>query len=180
MLFKKLLLSVIILYSVSSFAQHIIIDGKETSRLLTWNDFKGRPDNGVEYHAFTYWNITYKFDAFKFSGDTVKWQVQITVELGTNSWKKKDKITDTLLKHEQGHFDVGIICAMELQERINSTVFFKNDYQSKLSAIIREVVDKYKKMDLLYDEETKHHANREQQWKWDAFFESRIKRKKPQ
>lgn len=176
MLLKNILLAVIICGSLSSSAQHIIIDGKETSRLLTWDDFKGRPDNGVDYHAFTYWNTTYKYDAFQFKEDTVKWQVQITVELGRNSWKKKDKITDTLLKHEQGHFDIGILCAMEMQETINTTVFLKNNYQTKLSALIREIAEKYKKMDLQYDEETNHYANREQQWKWDAFFADKINR----
>jgi predicted secreted Zn-dependent protease len=157
-------------------AQRIIIGGEETSGLLKWSDFTGSPDYGVEYFGFTYWNISYNYDAFQYKGDTAKWQVQITVELGKNSWKKKDKITDTLLKHEQGHFDIGILCAMELQQRVNATVFFKNDYQAKLAVLIKEVVDKYKKMDLQYDEETKHHANREQQWKWDAFFAEKIKR----
>jgi predicted secreted Zn-dependent protease len=152
-------------------AQRIIIGGEETSRLLKWSDFTGSPDYGV-----TYWNISYSYDAFQYKGDTAKWKVQITVELGKNSWKKKDKITDTLLKHEQGHFDIGILCAMELQQRVNATVFFKNDYQAKLALLIKEVVDIYKKMDLQYDEETKHHANREQQWKWDAFFAEKIKR----
>jgi len=176
MLPKNILLVVIICGSLSSSAQRIIIDGKETSRLLTWDDFKGRPDNAIAYYAFTYWNTTYKYDAFQFKGDTVKWQVQIAVELGKNSWKKKDKITDTLLKHEQGHFDIGILCAMEMQETINTTIFLKNNYQSKLSTLIREIAEKYKKMDLQYDEETNHYANREQQWKWDAFFADKINR----
>ena len=153
-----------------------MINGEETSRLLKWSDFSGNPDNGVDYFAFTYWNISYKYDAFQFKGDTIKWQVQIILDLGKNSWKKKDKISDTVLKHEQGHFDVGIICAMELQERINNTIFLKGDYQVRLSAVIKEVVDKYKKMDLQYDVETNHSVKREEQWKWDAFFAIKIKR----
>lgn len=173
---KKILPLFVLLCSLQTAAQRIIIDGEETSRLLTWKDFPGKPDHDVTYFAFTYWNITYQYDAFKFKGDTVKWQVNITVDLGKNSWKKRDKITDTLLKHEQGHFDVGIMCAMELQEKVNNTVFMKNNYQAKLSEVIKEVVDRYKKMDLQYDEETNHSANREQQWKWDALFAATIKR----
>ena len=176
MLFKYVVASFILFGSMRTTAQKIIINGEETLRLLRWDDFRGRPDNGSPYFAFTYWNTSYKYDGFVFKGDTVKWKVQITLDLGQNSWKKKDKVTDSLLKHEQGHFDVGILCAMELQEKFNKTVFLKNDYQAKLSAIIKETVDKYKKMDLLYDDETNHYANREQQWKWDAFFDSKIKR----
>jgi len=174
--FKKIFSVFLLLCSVQLSAQKIIISGQETSRLLNWDDFTGKPDKEAAYHAYTYWNTSYKFDAFQFKGDTVKWNVVITVELGKNSWKKKDKITDTLLKHEQGHFDIGILCAMEMQQRINATVFMKNNYQATLAAIIKEVVDKYKQMDLQYDAETAHHANRPEQWKWDAFFAANIKR----
>ncbi|MBC7873744.1 MAG: DUF922 domain-containing protein [Ferruginibacter sp.] len=176
-MFLKTLLPAIILFScLTVTAQKIIINGKETSRPLTWKDFPGTPDYDVSYSAFTYWNVTYRYDAFRLIGDTVKWEVVVTLDLGKNSWKKKDKITDTLLKHEQGHFDVGIICAMELQQQINAAVFLKNNYQVKLSALVKEVVDKYKKLDLQYDAETNHHINREQQWKWDALFADKIKR----
>lgn len=176
MLLKKIAAAFILLCSLQTAAQKIIINGEETSRLLNWDDFTGKPDKGSPYFAFTYWNTTCKYDAFRFKADTVQWKVQVTLDLGKNSWQKRDKVTDTLLKHEQGHFDIGILCAMEMQQKIDGTVFLRNDYQSKLSAIIKDVIDKYKKMDLQYDEETNHYANREQQWKWDAFFESKIKR----
>lgn len=178
MLIKKLVLALILFCSLQTFAQKIIIHGEETSRLLKWDDFTGRPNMESPYFAFTYWNTTYKYDAFQFKGDTVKWQVQITLDLGTNSWRKRDKVTDTLLKHEQGHFDIGIICSIEMQQKINTTVFLRHNYQAQLSTVIKEIVDKYKQMDLLYDEESNHHANREQQWKWDAFFANKIKRPK--
>ncbi len=178
MLLKYVVAGLLLLCSLRTTAQRIIINGEETSRLLKWDDFRGSPDHGSPYFAFTYWNTSCKYDAFMFKGDTVKWKVQITLDLGQNSWKKKDKVNDSLLKHEQGHFDVGILCAMELQEKINKTIFLRNNYQSKLSTLIKETVDKYKKMDLQYDEETRHYANREQQWKWDAFFDSKITRLK--
>jgi hypothetical protein len=157
-------------------AQRIIVNGQETSRLLKWDDFTGRPDQGAEWHAFTYWNITTRYDAFNFKGDTAKWNVMVTVEFGKNSWYKKDKVTDTLLKHEQGHFDIGILCAIELDQRIKSTAFFKANYQAKLNVLVHEVIDKYIKLEKDYDEETRHFTDREQQWKWDAFFDSKIRR----
>jgi len=173
---KKILSTLTLLYCLQTSAQKTIINGEETSRPLKWDDFTGQPDNASPYFAYTYWNTTYRYDAFVFKGDTVKWQVQVTLELGKNSWRKKDKVTDTLLRHEQGHFDVGTLCVMEMQQRINNTVFLKNNYQAKLSSIIKEVVDKYKKLEVQYDEETNHYANREQQWKWDTFFAEKIKR----
>ena len=178
MLLKKLLPGLLLFTNLQTFAQRVLINGEETSRLLKWEDFKGRPDNGSPWHAFTYWNISTRYDAFQFKGDTAKWNVIVTVEFGNNSWQKKDKVTDTLLKHEQGHFDVGIICAMELDQRIKATPFLRNNYQAKLNEMVKEVIAKYVQIEKEYDEETNHFANREQQWKWDAFFAGKIKRGK--
>ncbi len=174
MLYKKLLLLFSLLYQFQISAQKILINGDETSRLLKWEDFTGKPDKDSKYFAYTYCDITYHFDAFQFKKDTVKWQVFITMELSKNSWRKKDKVTDTLLQHEQGHFYIGTLCAREMQQKINTTVFFKSDYVSKLNAVIKDVNDKYKKLEQQYDEATHHHANREEQWKWDAFFISEL------
>ena len=174
MFFKMFLPVFFFFFQFQSSAQKILINGEETTRLLNWDDFTGKPDKESKYFAYTYCNITYRYDAFQFKGDTVKWQVFVTMELGKNSWRKKDKVTETLLKHEQGHFYIGTLCAIEMQQKINSTVFFKNDYQTKLNAIIKDVNDKYKKLEQQYDETTNHYANREEQWKWDAFFISEL------
>jgi len=86
------------------------------------------------------------YDAFQFKGDTLKWDVKIILELTKDSWKKTDKLlSDTILKHEQGHFEIGRICAAEAHERVKATVFLKtNDYREKLRLLITGIVDKYK------------------------------------
>jgi len=139
---------------------------------------QGRSVSGFSHFAYTYWNIFYKYDAFDFKGDTAKWKVIISVEPGSNSRKRKGKVTDTLLRHEQDHFDIGVLCAMEIQEKVNYTVFFRHDYQSRLMIIIKEVIEKYRKAELQYDKETEHFFNREQQWKWDSFFSAKLKGKR--
>ena len=176
MIKKIIAFTVALVCWLGGMAQKVIINGEETDRLLQWSDFTGRPDKTVDFFAFTYWNISYHYDAFLFQKDTVKWKVIIIVELGKNSWKKNDKISDSLLRHEQGHFNIGRLCATELQLKVDTTVFLKPDYQGKLAAIIRESVEKYKKKDLLYDEETNHCKNREQQLKWDIFFTTELAR----
>lgn len=153
-----------------------MVGGEETSRLLTWNDFTGKPDKESPFFAYTYWNIQTKYDAFRFKGDTVDWKVTVIYELGKDSWKKKDKISDSLLRHEQIHFDIGRICAAELQATINSTIFLKSNYQSKISELVSDCINKCKQMNSLYDKETNHGGNREQQLKWDAFVSNELKK----
>jgi Bacterial protein of unknown function (DUF922) len=155
-------------------AQVIVINGEQTNRPLTWDDFRAAPDPASSHFAYTYWNIFYKYDAFDFNRDTAKWKVIISVELGNNSWKRKDKVTDTLLRHEQGHFNIGILCAMEIQEKVDHTAFFRADYETGLMAIIKEKIEKYRKIEQQYDHETEHFSNREQQWKWDRFFATKL------
>jgi predicted secreted Zn-dependent protease len=178
MLQRSVLFVVALIFVFAVEAQKIMISGQQTSRPLVWEDFKGQPDGSVDYYAFTYWNISYQYDAFQFEQDVVKWKVNIIVELGKNSWKKNGKLSDSLLSHEQGHFNIGILCAMELQHTVDNTIFLKTDYQTKLAAIIKETVERYKQMDLLYDKETDHLKNREQQKKWDRFFSAEIARLK--
>jgi hypothetical protein len=163
-------------YGVS--AQKILVNGKEASPQLTWDDFKGKPDKSSPFFAYTYWSITYTYDAFSFKGDTVKWNVQIILDLTKDSWKKKDKLSDSLLKHEQGHFDIGVLCAQECQSLVNATVFLKNtDYLYNLRRIVGNTVEKYKRMNGQYDSETNHGKNRPAQFKWDTFFAEGLKKK---
>ncbi|MBI5856238.1 MAG: DUF922 domain-containing protein [Sphingobacteriales bacterium] len=168
----KGLLAVLFIFSIQSAGktQRVIIDGKESSPILTWDDFKGRPDEGSTYNAFTYWYVSYGYDAFQFKGDTAKWKVKVTLELENRSWKKDGKVNDSLLIHEQGHFDIGRICALEVQRKVDNTVFFRSNYAASLKQMVDEIIEKYRKMEKDYDKETDHYHNREQQKKWDNFF----------
>lgn len=115
-----------------------------------------------------------KSNSFKISGDTVFWDVEIFAELKNDSWAKKDKVTDTLLQHEQGHFDIAKLCAAEISKKLKSTTLFKKDYQAVVNTILKDIGAKYKAMEIKYDDETGHHKNREQQWKWNTFFKQQL------
>lgn len=177
MKFFTAIFCLVFLYN-SSFCQEIIIRGENTTRLLVWDDFSGNPDKNSSYEANTYWRLNYSFKNFTQAGDTVK-LLGVTVKLeldGKQSWKKKGAETASLLRHEQGHFDIGIICQQEMIQQFNSTVFFKNDFVNKLNAIFKTTMEKYHAMGVKYDEETDHSKNQESQKKWDAFFKEKLKR----
>src|SRR5882724_1028400 len=154
------------------FCQDVIINGVNKNRLLTWDDFTGTPDENSTYAANTYWKMKYSFGGMSFSGDTVKINsFTIGIELDkTKSWIKKGKATADLLKHEQGHFNIGLICQQELIRQVKTTVFFKPSFQEKLQQIFTEASNKYDAMGIQYDKETDHSKNEENQKKWDDFF----------
>lgn len=106
------------------YCQKVIISGEETSRKLVWTDFIGEIDRTSPYFAHTQWNLNYRFGNVQFRGDTaVIGSFELKLELDpSKSWLKKDKATDELLIHEQGHFDCGLLCMNELLATYKKTL----------------------------------------------------------
>ncbi len=171
---KKIISFLIVLCFLQNlFCQQVIINASNKNRLLTWNDFTGKPDKSSSFEANTYWEISYSFKGISFKkGDTATIEgFAVTLTFNTNkSWVKKGSETDYLLQHEQGHFNTGLLCQAEMFNQIKSTVFLKNNFQDKLKAIFSNTMEKYHAMGLKYDEETDHSKNKESQEKWNTFF----------
>lgn len=163
---------------IAASSQKIFIKGEETARKLNWNDFTGKPEKESPFFAYTFWNLSYKAEDIRFKGDTVNWKVQVIYEFTKDSWKKKDHISDTLLKHEQTHFDIGLLCAIELQAKLNTTVFFKSNFSSAANKMVMDYVEKVRRLNHQYDEESKHGGVRPGQWKWDDFVKSELQKVK--
>ncbi len=155
-----------------TFCQDVIINGTNKNRLLTWDDFTGKPDKTSPHAANTYWNVNYGFRGISFKGDTAKISgFFCKLELNEKfSWVKQEKQTTNLLKHEQGHFNIGLICQLEMIKQFNSIVFFKTDFQNKIETIFATVMEKYRLLGIKYDEETDHSKNQESQDNWNDFF----------
>jgi len=171
---RNFLAAFLLLCFFSASGQTVLINGEKTTRPIRWDDFTGTPDQSTNLFAYTYWNIRYNWDAFTYKGDTAQLKVNVIVELGKNSWKKTDKVTDSLLDHERGHFYIGWLCAIAFQKRVNAAVLLRQNYESVIAGIFNEELEKYRQMELLYDNETNHFYNRVQQRKWDLYFEKEL------
>jgi len=167
-------LSFILLSSLIGFSQKVFINGIEGDRPLIWDDYKGKPDRGSEFFAYTYSEFKGKVNSYRIKGDTAFLDVEYSIELSKNSWVKKDKMSDTLLDHEQGHFNIGKIMILELNAVLKSTTFFKNTAQDKMNSIYKDMAEKESKMEKQYDEETKHGNNREKQLQWNKFIKDKL------
>jgi hypothetical protein len=172
--FSFLLITGMLCSTGESFAQTVIINGEKNNRPLRWADFTGNPDNNTDLFAYTYWYVTYKWGPFSFKGDTVKWKVEVTLELEKRSWQKSEKVSDSLLVHEQGHFNIGLLFARTFQQRVNNTVFLRHNYEAKIAEIFNEELEKFRQLEIKYDQETDHFTNREQQKKWDDYFKKAL------
>ena len=171
-----LLLIFMLLLDSASRSQKIIIKGQETKRKLTWPDFTGNPDQHSSLLAYTYYNLRYRYGNVRFIEDSaIVVGYEVTLELDPQkSWAKVDKLTDELLVHEQGHFNIGRLCMNEILAVFEETRFKKSDFKIKLQDIFTQAMSKYRNMTLQYDEETSHYQNKEQQLKWNQFFSEQL------
>jgi Bacterial protein of unknown function (DUF922) len=169
---KHIFIFLLIFSGHAAFCQEVIINGTDKNRPLTWDDFTGKPDKGSPHDANTYWKLNYSYQGVTFKGDTAKLTgFQVKLELDkTLSWIKDGKETANLLKHEQGHFNIGLLCQKKIIKLFNNTVFFRSDFQNKVQTIFKTAFDEYTMIGRKYDEETDHSKNRESQEKWNDFF----------
>ena len=165
-------LACFLLISFTSEAQNISVNGKLYAGQLTWQDFTGKPDASSPFNANTGYKFRTRLKNISFKADTaVLNDFEIDLELDAKlTWVKKGKETDYLLKHEQGHFDIGILQTREILKRVAESSFTKNNFQSGLNKIIIKVAEKYRKMGIDYDKETDHSVNTTAQQKWDIFL----------
>lgn len=174
---KLFLLSLFAFLTQVAFAQKILI-GEEGNRLLQWSDFKGKPDDSSPYFAYTAWKTNVKFSGVRFEGEKAIFNgFEMTVEFDQNkSWVKKGKETDELLKHEQGHFDVGLLYMQEVLNSVTAASFTRSSYKEEFKTFIEGIHLKYSEMGKQYDKETNHSINKEEQGKWNSFFAEQVKR----
>ena len=159
-------------------AQKILIGSTEGVRLLQWSDFAGKPDDNSSYFAYTAYKTKFKFENVQFDGDkAIIKGFEMTLEFDKNkSWVKKGKETGELLKHEQGHFDVGLLYMQEVLQKIAKANFTRSGYKQEFEKLITDTHQKFKDMGFQYDKETTHSTKKEEQERWNRFFDSELKR----
>ncbi|MBS1798067.1 MAG: DUF922 domain-containing protein [Acidobacteria bacterium] len=136
-------------------------------RELEWSDFNGAVDRTSAYDAFTYWFTTYRFGPPVFEDGRARVTVTVRLFLRSDSWVKPGRETARLLNHERGHYKIGRLCAREIAEKINSTLFDRVNYAKEVDAVYWEITRKYQEINRQYDRETDHYNNRAEQERWD-------------
>ncbi len=174
---KHIFITVISLFLYSSFcfAQQVFISGAEGNRDLIWSDFKGKPDAGSPYFAYTIWNINYKYSDVNFKEDSAT-LVDFTVilELDADSWVKHGDESDDLLKHEQGHFDIAHLAMLEIIQSFKNVRFSPVNTKTEINNSFTAIIDEYKAIEIKYDDETQHGTNLPVQNKWSEFIKEQF------
>ena len=85
------------------------------------------------------------------------------------SWCRKEYQSETLLKHEQLHFDIAELFARKLKLAFSNYSYSRN-YQNEILEIFEEKKLEYHAMQRRYDEETEHSLNMFKQKEWKTGY----------
>ncbi len=149
---RKTLLTFFLIFFSFSFVFSQNLPGKEIrNRNIEWSDFSGKIDQTSQWDAVTNWITLYSFAPPTFDGDQARVKITVRLFLKADSWTKPNKQTDRLLEHERGHFNIGRICANEIESTINSMNFDRNNYHKQIDEVYWKIIEKYKEIKEEYE-----------------------------
>ncbi|WP_046745893.1 DUF922 domain-containing protein [Kordia zhangzhouensis] len=160
----------------------LLVQSEETitwskDQKLHWGNFEGTPDYDSDAVAITASGITYGYSAKTFSNSNkIEYTTQVIAQFyPEKSWYLKERVNDTVLGHEQLHFDITELHARKLRKRIQNTKFTKN-IQKEISKIYDQVNKELRAMQNAYDEGSDYSRNYEGQLKWENKITSELKK----
>ncbi|HTN47507.1 MAG TPA: DUF922 domain-containing protein [Flavipsychrobacter sp.] len=135
--------------------------------LLSWDDFKGRPDENTPWTAVTYSGIKLRCES-KLNSGTLHLQIKLFPYMDrSRSWYKASGHNNYTLSHEQRHFDITILVTRQLAEALQQATYSYKTYNKQIDAIHDAYLRKLNEMQDLYDKETDHGMKRSAQRAWD-------------
>jgi predicted secreted Zn-dependent protease len=88
------------------------------------------------------------------------------------SWTKTS--SDTILTHEKRHFDITEIYARKLRKAFKEKRFSQSTLNKESKALFNSINKELNKQQVLYDKETNHSINRQQQLNWESKIEKEL------
>jgi predicted secreted Zn-dependent protease len=139
-----------------------------SSRKLTWQDFKGKPNPLSDNAALTNSTITADFG---YSNKGLKHTIKCVFNKSLSWGRIKN---DYILNHEQGHFDLAEIHARLLHKALLAYTFNSKKVGEDVNRIYNDVMKEHVSAQSLYDSETNHSIDTARQMQWDKKIASQL------
>ncbi|SFW75233.1 DUF922 domain-containing protein [Chitinophaga sancti] len=129
---------------------------------LSWTDYKGKPGRDQDEHIAARTNCRF---GIKISGT----HVDVTSEfICARSNVRPGQQTPSLLAHEQLHFDLCEVYARLLRKELGKAPLTNANVAAISRDAFLKYYDAYKQRQIIYDHETRHGLNQDQQKLWNA------------
>jgi len=147
-------------------------------RKLSWDDFKGRPNFNKPFSAESALSFTYHTNHSSSGNNNDNVNIKVSYEFDKyKAWVKPGGEDDEgLLRHEQGHYNIGFLYTKELVNRIKKINLSIDNYEAEIKLMYNKVWSEYKEIDKRYENETNHSLNRSMQDKWNKVIEEWVKK----
>ncbi|WP_298427142.1 DUF922 domain-containing protein [uncultured Kordia sp.] len=135
---------------------------------LYWGNFQGEPERNSDAVAITASGITYGFSSKSYSNSSeiIEYTTSVVAQFyPKKSWYLKERVNDTVLGHEQLHFDITELHARKFRKRIKETKFTKN-IKEELNKIYAEINISLQQMQNEYDNGSDYSRSYEGQIAW--------------
>lgn len=142
------------------------------SRKLRWSDFQGRPMKGSSAYAATQSIVSIGFK--QLSRNEVFVEVHSYVDK-KKSWAKKDR-SNELLAHEQLHADISELFARKIRKALKTRSFRTiDDLNDFIKVEYKKLMKEENDYQRLYDKESRHSINKEEQKRWEQKVAQELK-----
>ena len=141
---------------------------------LKWSDFKGAPKENTVLAAVSSVGISYK----EISHSIDKYFFEVNAEFEKNkSWVWSKKASDSILVHEQGHFDLAEIYARKMRQGLisNQFQFTRKNIIQEIHKVLDLYADSLTIMQNKYDLETGYSRKFEIQDEWNLYIRKELK-----
>jgi hypothetical protein len=131
---------------------------------LSWDDFRGHVNaTNDESAAATHCGIGFKLNLNNPGKPEV---VVYNTFYASRSWVRADAKLESILSHEQGHFDLCEIYTRKLRAQMSKFDFSTPDVKQLLITIYKDVSKEYESRQQAYEQETVHGTDVAAQQKW--------------
>jgi hypothetical protein len=163
----------------------LFVQGEETitwdgNSKLHWGNFQGEPEYNSDTVAITASGITYGFTSKSYANSSkiLEYSTSVSAEFyPEKSWYIKERVNDTVLKHEQLHFDITELHARMFRKRIKEVKFTKN-IKEELNKIYAEINESLQAMQNAYDHGSDYSRHYEGQVDWQERIAKELKKYK--
>lgn len=144
------------------------------SRRLSWNDFRGAipADAGDITAAATYCGIGFETNVVS---DNAKPKIFVyNTFYPSQSWVRPDEKNESVLIHEQGHFDLCELYTRKLRQKLDAVNINAHNMKNILQRVYNEVNAEYENRQEAYEEETQHGVDDAQEQKWTSVISKEL------
>ncbi|MDF2187556.1 DUF922 domain-containing protein [Paraflavitalea sp. CAU 1676] len=148
-----------LLATLTGIGQANLIDWN-SSRRLSWEDFKAAPDAASNNAALTSSSINVEFG---YDDEELQYTINCRFDK-TKSWVRVRNAT--ILQHEQGHFDIAELHARKLNQALKAYRFNAKTVSTDVNRIYDSVMVLHHSAQNEYDKETDFSRNKDKQVIW--------------